>query len=142
MISGARLGPYEIVSLLGAGGMGEVHRAFDPRLRRSVAIKVLPEEVSSDPDRMKRFEREARSASCLNHPNIVSVYEVGRENGTAYLVMELVEGRTIRSLIAEGPLPPRKLVSIAAQIADGLARAHAAGLVHRDLKPENLMVTD
>jgi Tol biopolymer transport system component len=106
-----------------------------------VAIKVLPAEAASDADRLKRFEKEARAASSLNHPNIVTLYEIGREGETSYIVMELVEGRTLRELIADGPLPVRRLLSLAAQIADGLARAHEAGIVHRDLKPENVMLT-
>jgi Tol biopolymer transport system component len=138
---GSRLGPYEILSPLGAGGMGEVWRARDPRLGREVAIKVLPEELSSDRERLKRFEREARSASALNHPNIVTIHEIGDEDGRFFLVMEHIEGQTLRELILEGPLPPRRLLSIACQIADGLGRAHESGIVHRDLKPENVMVT-
>jgi serine/threonine protein kinase len=139
--AGSRLGPYEVLSPLGAGGMGEVWLARDPRLGREVAIKVLPEDVSSDRDRVKRFELEARAASALNHPNIVTIHEVGEAQGRAYLVMERVDGQTLRELLQEGPLPPRRLLSIAAQAADGLARAHESGIVHRDLKPENLMVT-
>src|SRR6266542_5431765 len=140
-VAGARLGPYEILSPLGAGGMGEVYRARDARLGREVAIKVLPAEFSSDASRLKRFEREARSASALNHPNIVTIHEVGRSDSTSFIVMELVDGKTLRELLYAGPLPLRKLLSIAAQVADGLAKAHAAGMVHRDLKPENVMVT-
>src|SRR5580765_8073932 len=121
--------------------MGEVWRAKDARLGRAVAIKVLPEDVSSDRERVRRFEQEARAASALNHPNIVTIHEVGEEQGRAYLVMERVEGQTLRELLQEGPLPTRRLLSIAAQAADGLARAHEGGIVHRDLKPENLMVT-
>ncbi len=139
--NGARLGPYEITGRIGAGGMGEVYRARDSRLGRDVAIKILPEDLSSDPDRRSRFEQEARSASALNHPNIVTVHDIGTSNSTIYIAMELVEGRTVRELVVEGPLPTKKLLSIAAQAADGLARAHSAGIVHRDLKPENLMVT-
>jgi len=138
---GSRLGPYEILSPLGSGGMGDVWRARDPRLGREVAIKVLPEELSSDRDRLKRFEREARAASALNHPNIVTIHEIGEADGRAFLVMERIEGQTLRELILEGPLPPRRLLSIATQVADGLARAHEGGIVHRDLKPENVMVT-
>ncbi len=139
--AGSRLGPYEIVSPLGAGGMGEVYRAKDGRLGREVALKVLPEALAEDRDRLSRFEREARAASALNHPNIVTIHDVGREGETAYLAMELVEGRTLRELCVSGPLPLRRILSIAAQIADGLAKAHAAGIVHRDLKPENVMVS-
>jgi Tol biopolymer transport system component len=121
--------------------MGEVYCAFDPRLGRRVAVKVLPGGVSADTDRLRRFEREARAASSLNHPGIVTIYEVGREAETSYIAMELVEGETLRALLEDGPVPPRRLLSIASQIADALAKAHASGLVHRDLKPENVMVT-
>jgi serine/threonine-protein kinase len=138
---GARLGPFEIVGPLGAGGMGEVYRARDTRLGREVAIKVLPQEYSADAARLQRFEQEARSASALNHPNIVTVHEVGRSGTTPYIAMELVEGQTVGELLLAGPPPVRKLLGIATQVADGLAKAHAAGIVHRDLKPANLMVS-
>ncbi|HMA17779.1 MAG TPA: serine/threonine-protein kinase, partial [Thermoanaerobaculia bacterium] len=138
---GSRLGPYEIVAPLGAGGMGEVYRARDSRLGREVALKVLPEELSADRDRLARFEQEARSASALNHPNIVTVHDIGRSDSTSFIAMELVDGRTLRELSASGPLPPRRILTLATQIAEGLAKAHAAGIVHRDLKPENVMVT-
>src|SRR6266540_2957618 len=142
MISvGSRLGPYEILAPLGAGGMGEVWKARDPRLGREVAIKVLPEELAADHERLKRFEREARAASALNHPNIVTIHEIGEADGRAFLVMERIEGQTLRELLEDGPLSSRRLLSIACQIADGLARAHEGGIVHRDLKPENVMVT-
>jgi eukaryotic-like serine/threonine-protein kinase len=121
--------------------MGEVYRARDTRLGRDVALKVLPDEYSADQERLERFEQEARSASALNHPNIVTVHEVGRSGATPYIAMELVEGKTLRDLILPGPLPARRLLGIATQVADGLAKAHAAGIVHRDLKPENLMVS-
>jgi hypothetical protein len=121
--------------------MGEVYRARDPRLGRDVAIKVLPAVVASDADRLRRFEREARAASALNHPAIVTIYEIGQMDGVAYMAMELVDGSTLREMLADGPLPIRRLVSISAQLAEGLAKAHAAGIVHRDLKPENVMVT-
>jgi Tol biopolymer transport system component len=139
--AGTRLGSYEIVAPLGAGGMGEVYRARDTRLGRDVAIKALPEALAADRDRLSRFEQEARSASALNHPNIVTIYEVGAEGAVSYIAMELVQGKTLRELLAEGPLPQKRLLAIGSQIADGLARAHEAGIVHRDLKPENLMVT-
>src|SRR5213594_2554491 len=139
--AGGRLGPYEIVSPLGAGGMGQVYRARDTRLGREVAIKVLPPEVAADADRLRRFEKEARAASSLNHPNIVTIYEVERIESTPFIVMELVDGKTLRDLLSEGVLAVRRLLGIAVQIADGLARAHAAGIVHRDLKPENVMIT-
>ena len=121
--------------------MGEVWRAKDSRLGREVALKVLPEAVATDPDRLSRFEQEARSASALNHPNIVTVYDVGQADSVAYIAMELVEGTSLRDVLAAGALPTKKLLSIAGQIAEGLARAHAAGIVHRDLKPENLMIS-
>src|SRR5512144_9867 len=139
--AGTRVGPYEIVEPLGFGGMGEVYRARDPRLGREIALKVLPEQVSADADRLARFEREARSASALNHPHIVAVYDVGRADSLSYIAMELVEGRTLRELVASGPLPAKRAVAIAAQAADALAKAHSAGIVHRDLKPENVMVS-
>ena len=138
--AGSRLGPYEIIGLLGSGGMGEVYRARDPRLGREVAVKVLPEGLSSDRDRLERFEKEARSASSLNHPNIVTIYDIGRTGATSYMAMELVEGQTLRELLVSEPLPMNKTLQIASQVADGLARAHTAGIVHRDLKPENIMV--
>jgi serine/threonine protein kinase len=139
--AGSRLGPYEILVPLGAGGMGEVYRARDGRLGREVAVKVLSEEFSSDPDRRKRFEQEARSASALNHPNIVTIHEIGSSNSTTYIAMELVDGRTLREILHSGPLPTRRLLDLAFQVADGLAKAHSAGIVHRDLKPENVMVS-
>src|SRR5580765_7612050 len=138
---GTRLGPYELLAPIGAGGMGEVYRARDARLNRDVAIKVLPAEVASDPSRLKRFEKEARSASALNHPNIVTIYEIGTADAISYIAMERVDGKTLRDLLLPGALPIRRLLPIAAQVADGLARAHEAGIVHRDLKPENVMVT-
>ena len=141
LASGTRLGPFEIVGLIGTGGMGEVYRAQDTRLNRPVAIKVLRPEVAADADRLQRFEQEARAASALNHPNVLTIYDVGRDGSTAYFAMEWVEGQTLRALMTPGRLPMRRLVEIAPQIADGLAKAHAAGIVHRDLKPENVMVT-
>src|SRR5579863_2856456 len=141
LTAGMRFGDYEILERLGAGGMGEVYRARDTRLEREVAIKTLSLETSSHPEALSRFEQEARSASSLNHPNIVTIYELGHENGTRYIAMELVDGETVRALLASGPIPFRKLVTIAAQVADGLAKAHEIGLIHRDLKPENLMLS-
>jgi Tol biopolymer transport system component len=138
---GTRLGPYEILAPLGAGGMGEVYRARDERLGREVAIKVLSTELSEDASRVKRFEKEARSASALNHPNIVTVYDFGSSDGLSYIAMEKVDGETLRKFVSSGRVPIKKLLPIASQIADGLARAHEAGIVHRDLKPENVMVT-
>jgi len=141
LASGARLGPYEIVAPLGAGGMGEVWRARDTRLARDVAIKVLPAAVASDPERLKRFEKEARSASALNHPSIVTIYDIGQADGVSWIAMELVDGKTLRELLASGALPVKRLLPLATQVAEGLAKAHEAGIVHRDLKPENVMVT-
>jgi predicted ATPase len=121
--------------------MGEVYRARDPRLDRTVAIKILPAELSADADHLRRFEREARSASALNHPNIVTIYELAQDDSTHFIAMELIEGQTLRQLLAAGSLPIRKIIEIAAQIAEGLAKAHEAGIAHRDLKPDNLMIT-
>jgi len=140
LAAGTRLGPYEILSPLGAGGMGEVYRARDARLGRDVAIKVLPADLASNEERLKRFEKEARSASALSHPNIVTVHDIGTD-GVSWIAMELVDGDNLRKLLASGPLPAKRLLGIATQIAEGLAKAHATGIVHRDLKPENLMVT-
>ena len=137
---GTRFGDYEILQQLGAGGMGEVYRARDTRLGREVAIKTLSVERLDRPEALARFEKEARSASALNHPNIVTIYELGHVNSTRYIAMELVDGETLRQLLATGPIPFRKSVALAAQVAEALARAHEIGVVHRDLKPENLMV--
>jgi eukaryotic-like serine/threonine-protein kinase len=134
------LGPYEIRSEIGAGGMGEVYRAHDTRLGRDVAIKVLPAHFSSDPDRLRRFEQEARAAAALNHPNILAVHQLGTYEGMPYLVSELLHGETLRETLRRGPLPLRKAVDYAMQIANGLAAAHEKGIVHRDLKPENLFL--
>jgi eukaryotic-like serine/threonine-protein kinase len=136
-----RFGPYEIVGPLGAGGMGEVYRARDTRLGREVALKVLPAEVSGDPARRARFEQEARAAAALNHPNIVGTHDVGDQDGVFYIVSELVPGDTLSALIEQGPLPTKKLLDIAVQLADGMAAAHAARITHRDLKPANVIVT-
>jgi predicted ATPase len=138
---GTKLGPYEIVGPLGAGGMGEVYRARDARLDRSVAIKILPAALSADSERLHRFEQEARSASALNHPNIITIHELGHDGSTHYIAMELVEGETLRELLLSGLLSMRKVIEIAAQVAEGLTKAHEAGIAHRDLKPENLMVS-
>ena len=139
--AGSRLGPYEILAPLGAGGMGEVYRATDPRLGRDVAIKVLPASFSKDTDRLKRFEQEARSAGVLNHPNVTIVYDIGQHEGAPYVVQELLEGQTLRAELAGGRFSARKAIDYATQIAQGLAAAHDKGIVHRDLKPENLFVT-
>jgi len=138
---GTRFGSYEILQRLGAGGMGEVYRARDIRLEREVALKTLSLELGSQADALARFEKEARSACALNHPNIVTIYELGHVNETRYIAMELVTGQTLRELLTAGLIPFRKAVAIATQIADALAKAHAIGIVHRDLKPENLMVS-
>ncbi|HEU5248801.1 MAG TPA: protein kinase [Thermoanaerobaculia bacterium] len=138
---GTRLGPYEIVTPIGAGGMGEVYRARDPRLGRDVAVKVLPASFSSDPDRLRRFEQEARAAGLLNHPNVTAVYDIGMLDGSPYVVSELLEGETLRGRLAGGALAPRRALEYAIQIANGLSAAHEKGIVHRDLKPENLFVT-
>src|SRR5271156_4206580 len=141
LASGTKLGPYDIQSLLGSGGMGEVYRARDARLNRIVAIKVLPTSYSADADRLQRFMQEARSAAALNHPNILSIFDIGEERGAPYIVSELLEGQTLRERIRNGPLSSRKAVDYALQVARGLAAAHEKGIVHRDLKPENLFLT-
>ena len=138
---GGKLGNFEIVALIGRGGMGEVYRARDPRLKREVAIKTLPPGFAGDRDRIARFEREARAASALNHPNIVSVYDIGKKGGVSFIVSELVEGETLAAVIGHEPLPLRKLIEVGTQICEGLAAAHAAGVIHRDLKPGNIMLT-
>jgi eukaryotic-like serine/threonine-protein kinase len=138
---GRKLGNYEIVDKLGEGGMGEVWRARDARLNRTVAVKVLSAEFAGDPARRQRFEQEARALGAVNHPNIVAIYDIGQSDGRAYLVSELVEGESLRKIIDRGPLGFRKLIEIAVQTAEAIAAAHALGIVHRDLKPENIMVT-
>jgi Tol biopolymer transport system component len=137
---GARLGNFEVVELIGRGGMGEVYRARDSRLKRDVAIKILPAGLARDPDRIARFEREARAAGALNHPNIVAIYETGREGDTYWIASEVVAGESLAKAMERGPMAVGKAVEIATQLADGLAAAHAAGIVHRDLKPANIMV--
>jgi serine/threonine protein kinase len=141
LTAGSKLGPYEIAAPIGAGGMGEVYRARDPRIGRDVAIKVLPAAFSMDQERLIRFEREARSAGVLNHPNILAIHDVGTHDGTAYVVSELLDGETLRDRLKLGALPVRKAIDLGIQIAQGLAAAHEHGIVHRDLKPENLFVT-
>ena len=139
---GRSLGQYRVTASIGAGGMGEVYRASDARLGRDIAIKVLPAATAADPERRHRFEQEARAASALNHPNILTVYDIGESDGTTYIAMELVEGKTLREIVASGEaIPTKRLLDIAVQTAEGLAKAHAAGIVHRDLKPENVMVS-
>jgi Tol biopolymer transport system component len=141
LAAGTRLGPYEIVSPLGAGGMGDVYRARDARLGRDVAVKVLPHGFSVDEDRLRRFEQEARAAGALNHPNILGIHDIGTHDGAPYVVSELLDGETLRARIGDSPLPQRKALDYATQIAKGLAAAHDRGIVHRDLKPDNLFVT-
>ena len=138
--AGATLGSYEIVSLLGRGGMGEVYRARDPRLGRDVAIKVLPAAFAADPDRLRRLEREARAAAALNHPNIVTVYSVEQSDGLLFLTMELIEGQSLALAIPKGGLPLDRLLAIAIPLTDAIAAAHAKGITHRDLKPANIMI--
>jgi len=138
---GTRVGPYEIVASIGAGGMGEVYRARDPKLDRNIALKVLSTELSSSSEHLRRFEQEARSASALNHPNIVSIYDIGRDGVHAYIAMELVDGKDLRELTAFGPMAMKQLLRVAAKLADGLAAAHERGIIHRDLKPENVIVS-
>ncbi|HEX7087147.1 MAG TPA: protein kinase [Vicinamibacterales bacterium] len=140
LAAGTRLGAYEITRPVGAGGMGEVYQAYDSRLGRTVAIKVLPPHLAT-PDRLERFEQEARAASTLNHPNILTIHDVGRDGGTAWFAMEFVDGQTLRDILNAGPVPLKRALDLARQVAEGLARAHVAGIVHRDLKPENVMVT-
>jgi serine/threonine protein kinase len=139
--AGTVIGPYEIVSPLGAGGMGEVYRARDTKLDRDVAVKVLPAQLAESREALDRFEREAKAVAALSHPNILAIHDFGTHEGTAYAVMELVEGETLRERLEAGPLPLRKAVDYAAQAARGLAAAHDKGIVHRDLKPENVIVT-
>jgi hypothetical protein len=141
LASGTKLGPYEIVALLGAGGMGEVYRARDSRLKRDVAIKVLPQALSLDADRMRRFEQEALATAALNHPNILAVFDIGTSEGSPYVVSELLEGETLRERLRGGAMAVRKTFDYALQIAHGLAAAHEKGIIHRDLKPENLFLT-
>src|SRR5436190_5577116 len=141
MVAGSRLGPYEIVALLGAGGMGEVYRGRDPRLKRDIAIKVLPADVTSSPDRLVRFEREATTVAGLNHPNIVVLHSIEEDGSTRFLTMELVEGRSLAALVTPGGLPLTRVLDLAISLADALVAAHEKGVVHRDLKPANVMVT-
>jgi len=141
LAAGTRLGPYEIGAPLGAGGMGEVYRATDSRLGRQIALKVLPKEFSRDETLRTRFLQEAKAASALNHPNVVSIHDVGQSNEIFYIVSELVDGESLRQIITRGRITPARVVDLATQMADGLAAAHAAGIVHRDLKPENVLVT-
>jgi Tol biopolymer transport system component len=141
LAAGTKLGPYEIQASLGAGGMGEVYRARDTRLGRDVALKILPESFAHDGDRLHRFEQEARAVAALNHPNILALFDIGQENGRRFLVSELLEGETLRSVLDRGPVSQRKTIEYGVQLAEGLASAHEKGIVHRDLKPENIFVT-
>ncbi|HET9793953.1 MAG TPA: serine/threonine-protein kinase, partial [Thermoanaerobaculia bacterium] len=141
LATGTRLGPYEILSALGAGGMGEVYRARDTRLDREVAIKVLPEHLSSNPDLRARFEREAKAISALTHPHICTLHDVGNQDGVEYLVMECIEGQSLAERLESGALPPEQVIRFGIEIADALEAAHRQGIVHRDLKPGNVMLT-
>ena len=140
--AGTLLGPYQILSPLGSGGMGEVYRAKDSRLGREVAIKVLPERFAQDKEALGRFEREARALAAISHPNILTIYDFGVQEELTYVVMELLEGETLRSRIERGPLSWNKAVEIALEVAEGLTTAHARGVIHRDLKPENIFITN
>src|ERR1700690_623358 len=141
LASGTKLGPYEIQSPLGAGGMGEVYRARDTRLDRTVAVKILPSHLSDSPEARQRFEREARTISSLNHPNICTLHDVGSQDGTSYLVMEFVQGESLETRLQKGPMPVKQALECSIQICDALEKAHRAGIVHRDLKPANIMLT-
>jgi serine/threonine protein kinase len=141
LATGTKVGPYEIRSPIGAGGMGEVYRAVDSRLGRDVALKILPGTFARDPDRLHRFEMEARAVAALNHPNILAVFDVGQQDGSPFLVSELLEGESLRAVLDRGPLPQRKTIEYGVQIAQGMAAAHEKGIVHRDLKPENIFIT-
>jgi serine/threonine protein kinase len=141
LAAGTRLGPYEILSSLGAGGMGEVYRARDTKLDRDVAVKVLPESVAKNPDALARFEREAKAVAALSHPNILSIFDYGVQDHVAYAVTELLDGETLSAKLASGPIPPKQTVDYALQVAKGLAAAHEKGVIHRDLKPDNVFVS-
>src|SRR5713226_6431809 len=139
--SGSRLGPFEVLSPIGAGGMGEVWKARDTRLERTVAVKVLPQQLSASPDARQRFEREAKTISQLSHPHICTLYDVGSQDGVEYLVMELLEGETLAARLPKGTLPTAQVIRCGIEIADALEKAHRAGIIHRDLKPGNIMLT-
>ena len=141
LTAGTRLGPYEILAAIGAGGMGEVYRARDTRLNREVAIKVLPEHLARDPEALARFRREAMAVAALAHPNILVLYDVGSEQEVQYAVMELLEGETLRERLSRGPLAWRKVAELGSAIAEGLAAAHSKGIVHQDIKPANIFMT-
>ena len=139
--AGTKLGPYEVLSPIGAGGMGEVYKARDTRLDRTVAIKVLPEHIAKREDLRARFEREARAVASLNHPHICMLHDIGNQDGAGYMVMEYIEGETLAARIEKGALPLDQALKLATQIADALDRAHRAGVTHRDVKPQNIMLT-
>src|SRR5687768_14543533 len=139
-VLGREIGPYRVVSLLGTGGMGEVYLAEDSRLGRRVALKLLPPEFTHDAERIRRFEREARAASALNHPNIVTIYEIGQSDGAYFIATELVEGQTLRDFMPPARAQMKDALNVIAQVADALSSAHAAGIIHRDVKPENIML--
>src|SRR5271170_8472855 len=139
--AGTQLGPYEIVALIGAGGMGEVYKARDQRLGRDVAAKVIPSSFAADPERLRRFEQEARAVASLSHPNILAVHDIGRYENQPFMVSELLDGESLREMLARGALPQRKAIDYAVQIAHGLAAAHGKDIAHRDLKPDNVFVT-
>src|SRR5271155_5442494 len=141
LASGTKLGPYEILAPLGAGGMGEVYRARDTRLERTVAVKILPSHLSSDPTLRQRFDQEAKAISSLNHPHICALYDVGHQDGTNFLVMEYLEGETLAKLLEKGSLPIAQALKFGVEIADALDKAHRQGIIHRDLKPGNIMIT-
>src|ERR1700674_3239841 len=138
---GTKLGPYEVIASAGAGGMGEVYRARDTRLDRTVAVKILPAHLSDNPEAKQRFDREARAISSLNHPHICTLYDVGHQDGIDYLVMEFLEGETLADRLARGPLPPEQVLKYGIEICEGLEKAHKTGVTHRDLKPGNIMLT-
>lgn len=140
-MAGQALGRYQLHSLIGSGGMGEVYRASDTRLDREVAVKILPEHLGTDQEALRRFEREAKAVAALSHPNILAIYDFGTEQGVSYAVMELLEGESLRSCLQRGTLEWRRAVEIGAAVAEGLAAAHARGIIHRDLKPENIFLT-
>ena len=139
--AGTRLGPYEISNMIGSGGMGEVYRARDTRLARNVALKILPQHLSTGPEARERFEREARTVAALNHPHICSIFDVGSQDGVDYIVMEFLDGETLAARLERGPLPLETALKVAIEITDALDKAHRQGVTHRDLKPGNIMLT-
>jgi serine/threonine protein kinase len=141
LTAGTRLGPYEVIAPIGAGGMGEVYSAKDTRLDRTVALKILPLHLADTPEVRQRFEREARAVSSLNHPNICALYDIGQQDGTDFLVMEYLEGQTLAKRIEQGPMPTPELLRVAIQVCEALEKAHRQGVIHRDLKPGNVMLT-